>query len=461
MKKKVLLISFLILLIFTTSISGYFLYNTITSLLNTNKIYKGIYIEDVYVSGLTKSQAYEIIKAKYLDTIGNKSIIINIQNDRFTYSLKYFDVNLNIKEAIDEAFSIGRNGNFLERLREIKKIYDNPVKISLSYSYNNSKIKRISEKLALRYYKKSINASIKRINNKFVITNSSYGTSLDYKKLAEEMKKLLDNKKGGEINCKLNLIRPTITEEDLRKITDVIGEFTTKFNASNIPRSINIEVAANKINGNIVLPGETYSLSNVLSPVTVENGYKIAKVIVGNEFVDGVGGGLCQIATTLYNAVLQAQLKVVERLPHSALVSYVPPGRDATVASGSIDFKFKNNSDTIIYIESFRNKDTVTVRLYGKNSHIGEVVKFENEIVEKIPYKVVYKNDPTLPKGVKKRKGIPQGGLKVKTYMSIYKDGILISKKLLSYDYYKPVDDVYLVGTKEVLTNKDKINDDR
>jgi len=248
------------------------------------------------------------------------------------------------------------------------------------------------------------------------------------------------------------LLTDKVKKNELSKIKEVIGSFTTKFDASNRARSENIRIAARKINGSLIMPGEVFSLSKVIGPVTVENGFKIAKVIVNNEFVDGVGGGLCQIATTMYNAVLMAQLKVVERVPHSALISYVPPGRDATIASGSIDFKFKNTTNAPIYLESYTSQNTVTINFYGKNTHKGEVVKFESEVLEKVPYKKVYKNDPMLPKGVQKLSNKPQNGLKVKTYMLIYENGKLKEKKLLSIDYYKPVNAIILVGTKENTT---------
>jgi len=429
---------------------GFILYKNILGVLNTDKIYKGIYIENEYVSGLTKTQAYLKIKQKFLEPLENQKITINIKEDKKEITFKELEVALNIKEAIDKAYSIGRKGNIIERFNQIKKVYEHPINIRLTYNYNKEKVNQFSERIAKIYYKPSTNATIQKVGALFRITNENYGEVLDTKKLINDILKILDTKKSGEVTITFRKIRPSVRKEDLEKISDCLGEFTTKFDPTNIPRTENVKIAASKINGSLILPNEIFSLSETIGPVTIENGFKVAKVIVNNEFVDGVGGGLCQIASTLYNAVLLSQLQVIERRNHSAEVTYVPLGRDATVASGSIDFKFKNNTDTAIYLESYCNKNTITIKLYGKNEHIGESIKFETEIVEKIPYKTVTEEDPTLPKGTKKLKGPPHYGYKVKTYMLKYKDGKLLSKKLVSYDYYKPVDAIYLIGTKKI-----------
>ncbi|WAM30932.1 VanW family protein [Caldicellulosiruptor naganoensis] len=450
--KRYILVGIIVVLLVLSVVLGYMLYSNVKQVLETDRIYKGVYIENTHVGGLTKTEAYELLESTYLDPLKNKKVEVEVNGESYLLNYSSLNIRMNIGEAVEQAYSIGRKGNISTRFREIKRVYDHPVVIRLKFEYDEGKLKEFVDGLFDKYYKSPVNATIKKVGNEFVITPEKMGRKLDYDDLINKLKDMIKKQKEGKVRAKFVQITPRITKSTLSKIKEVIGSFTTKFDASNVPRSKNIRIAAKKINGSLIMPGEVFSLSKAIGPVTVENGFKIAKVIVNNEFVDGVGGGLCQIATTMYNAVLMAQLKVVERAPHSALISYVPPGRDATIASGSIDFKFKNTTNAPIYLESYTSQNTVTVNLYGENTHKDEVVKFESEILEKVPYKKVYKNDPNLPKGVQRLSNKPQNGLKVKTYMLIYKDGKLKEKKLLSIDYYKPVNAIILVGTKENST---------
>ncbi|WAM33139.1 VanW family protein [Caldicellulosiruptor morganii] len=450
--KRYILTGIVAVLLILSAVLGYMLYNNVKKVLETDRIYKGVYIENVHVGGLTKKEAYELLESTFLEPLKNKKIEVKVGDKSYQLNYSSLNIQMNIVQAIEQAYSIGRKGDIFARFREIKRTYEHPVVIRLRFEYDEGKLKEFVDDLFDRYYQSPVNATIKKAGDRFVITPEKIGRKLDYSGLLNKLKEMVKNQQEGEIEAKFIQITPRITKSMLSKIKEIIGSFTTRFDASNRPRSENIRVAAKKINGNLVMPGEVFSLSKAIGPVTVENGFKIAKVIVNNEFVDGVGGGLCQIATTLYNAVLLAQLKVVERVPHSALISYVPPGRDATIASGSIDFKFKNTTSAPVYIESYASQNTVTVNLYGENSHKNEVVKFESEILERVPYKKIYKNDPNLPKGVQKLSNKPQDGLKVKTYMLVYENGRLKEKKLLSIDYYKPVNAIILVGTKENTT---------
>jgi len=450
--RRYILIGIIVILLIASTVLGYSLYNNVTKVLDTDRIYKGVYVEGVHLGGLTTEEAFELLKKTYFEPLQNKKIEVIVEDKSYFLEYSSLGVKMDIDKAVEKAYSIGRKGNLATRFKEIKKVYENPVIIRLNFEYDPDKLKKFVDGLFNTHYQSPVNASIKKVGDQFVITPERIGKKLDYGYLLSKLKDMIKNKQEGKIYAKFLEIVPRITASELSKVKEIIGSFTTKFDSSNVARSENIRVAAQKINGKLLMPGEIFSLSKAIGPVTVENGFKIAKVIVNNEFVDGVGGGLCQIATTLYNAVLMAQLKVVERVPHSALISYVPPGRDATIASGSIDFKFRNTTDAPIYVESYTSKNTVTVNLYGKNNHKAEIVKFESEIIEKVPYKKVYKNDPTLPQGVKKLSNKPQNGLKVKTYMLVYKDGKLIEKKFLSYDYYKPVNAVILVGTKPKKT---------
>jgi len=152
-----------------------------------------------------------------------------------------------------------------------------------------------------------------------------------------------------------------------------MGTYSTKFNSSQKERSYNISLSSNAIDGTILLPGDVFSFNEIVGPRSTSAGYKTAPVIFEGELVDGIGGGVCQVSSTIYNSVLKSQLGVVERVNHSIPSTYVPKGLDATVAYGFLDFKFKNTTDFPIYIESFVNKNILTVNIYGHQTNNREV----------------------------------------------------------------------------------------
>ncbi|WDU83785.1 VanW family protein [Caloramator sp. Dgby_cultured_2] len=169
-------------------------------------------------------------------------------------------------------------------------------------------------------------------------------------------------------------------------------------------------------------------MNKVLGPRVASKGYKEAPVIINGTLVPGLAGGICQVTTTVYNAALLANFDIIERRPHGLKVSYVPPGRDATISGTSIDFKFKNTSNAPIYIKAWVSNSYVNVIFYGANENPNIKIVIESEIIERIPTTTEYIKDPTLPEGQKIVEAKPIDGVKSVTYRKIYKDGILIKK---------------------------------
>ena len=159
-----------------------------------------------------------------------------------------------------------------------------------------------------------------------------------------------------------------MTKEKAARCKDKIGTFRTTYNAGNVSRSRNLDNAARLVNGNVIKPGETFSVHDAISPLTEDNGYYAAPSYSNGEVVDSIGGGVCQVSTTLYNAVLKAELEVVERSPHSMVVTYVKPSMDAAIAGDYKDFKFKNNTDVPLYIEGGTTGGTIYFNIYGEET---------------------------------------------------------------------------------------------
>ncbi|MDE6182567.1 MAG: VanW family protein, partial [Eubacteriales bacterium] len=264
------------------------------------------------------------------------------------------------------------------------------------------------------------------------------------------------------LQIQLDTVEPKGTE-DLKMIKNKLGGFTTNYTgASTEGRVINMKIAASKINGTILYPGEVFSTNEKFGPTTQANGYKPAKTIIDGKFVDEFGGGVCQISSTLYNAVLYSELEIVERRNHSLKVGYLDYGYDATLAGNYIDLKFKNSTKYPIYIESYLTNNQVICNIYGYDERPqNREIKFQNALVQKIePGPRVVKETDTLPEGEEKVEVKPLTGYKYKLYKLVYQDGKLTDKILVNDSYYRPRAEEVLVGTNPNGANPANANND-
>ena len=245
----------------------------------------------------------------------------------------------------------------------------------------------------------------------------------------EEAQKQVEKEDKEEYKFKLNITKANKTVKDLglEAFPYLISEFSTKYDASNINRSTNLAIAANKINGTVVMPGEEFSYNKVVGKRTVEEGYKDAKVYQDGGVVDGLAGGICQISSTLYNAVLLANLEIVERHNHTYTTSYLPAGRDATVVWGTKDFKFKNTRSYPIKIEASVKNGIAEFKFHG----IAEETEYEIKIIPvvtgSIPFSVEYEDDPSLAPGVERVSQGGHSGCRATTYKEVRLNGNVIS----------------------------------
>ena len=248
---------------------------------------------------------------------------------------------------------------------------------------------------------------------------------------------------------------PDVTAEELEaEFTDcVIGTYSTNYSTSSANRKENIRLASEKINGRILNPGEVFSFNSEVGPRTGANGYKVAHVYSGSKVVDGIGGGICQVSSTLYNAVVFADLEIVYRTNHSMPVSYVPLGRDATVSYGTIDFKFKNNKESPIKIEAIADGTNFTINVYGRKKYLKDIT-IENAITGSNPFSVVEVKDDTMYEDERKIEEKGSYGTNVVTYKVIRENGEIISKTILAKSSYTPVSQVERVGTKKRETTE-------
>lgn len=260
-------------------------------------------------------------------------------------------------------------------------------------------------------------------------------------------KELLKEEKE-EYVIKLTITKPKVTIDQIgsEAFPDQLATFTTRYDVSDVNRTTNLQIACQKINGKVVLAGETFSYNKTLGPRTTAAGYRNGKVYEGGEVVDGIGGGICQISSTLYNTVLMSNLEIVERKNHQFVTSYLPAGRDATVVYGITDFKFKNTRKYPVKISASAKNGIATVSLYGIKEENEYTFSFSTKTVASIPFTTKYEENTTIPVGTEKVRQKGANGLKTETYITKMLNGKVLSTTLLSKDTYDAMAKIIVKG---------------
>lgn len=421
---------------------------TIAVVLGNRSIYRGIAIEGCNVSGMDKEKASEAVRQMLDSKYPSNSFIVRYGDKELNYSFDEVSFQFLIEDAVNKVYAIGRTGSLPNRLSDIvmAALYGKTFKID--ENFDSDKVHNLIVKIKLSADKKVKNAQISYKSGKISILEDTTGYSMDIDTSRNLLENQLMERNFDNIILTLNEITPEITAEKINDIDSVLSSFSTKFNTSDVDRSYNIKLACSRISGRIVMPGEVFSMNEALGPRTAENGYREAPVILKNELVKGTGGGVCQVTTTLYNAVLESCLKVVERSHHSMPLGYVQPGQDATIAEGSIDFRFRNSMDYPICINAEAVSNTLVIRILGNNSEAGRVVKLVSEIVEEYPSEEnEILSDDTLKDGESVVAREPRKGLRVILYRDLYdKAGKWMKREKITEDYYKPVKGQLLVS---------------
>ena len=266
----------------------------------------------------------------------------------------------------------------------------------------------------------------------------------------EEAKAMIEAEDKEEYTIKLTITKPKVTVNDIgtEAFPDKLGTFTTRYDARDKDRTTNLIIACQKLNNQVVLAGDTFSYNKTLGERTIAAGYKNAKVYESGQVVDGIGGGICQISSTLYNAVVDANLSIVERRNHQFVTSYVAAGKDATVVYGMTDFKFKNTRKYPIKIIATAQNGIATISIYGNKEEVEYDVTLEVKQLSTIPTTTKYVEDSSLPVGTEKVKQAGANGVKTETYLVKSLNGKVVSREVISRDTYNAMQRIVLKGTK-------------
>ncbi len=342
-------------------------------------------IGGIDVSGMTRQQAEDAIEAE-VEAHLEATFFLTTEADK-TVQVSGTDLGLcwGNTDVVEDAMTIGHSGNVLKRYKEKKELETNGKQYSIVYDIDEETATAYLTQHASELGEEKQNNGLVRQDGTFVLTEGHSGMDLDVEASVSDIQEYISSEWDGEeatISLTVVVSEPEGTAEELAKIQDVLGSFNTDFSTSSEARIKNIENAVSFINGTVLYPGEEFSVADAIYPLDASNGYELAGAYENGTTVESYGGGVCQVSTTLYNAVLAAELEVTQRSNHSMLVSYVDPSRDAAIAGDYKDFKFKNNQDVPIYIEGYCEGKNLYFNIYGQETRdANRVVTFESEII--------------------------------------------------------------------------------
>lgn len=329
---------------------------------DTETISKNVYIGGVNVSGMTEEQATKAVEEKLGKGTGG-NYTVKIGDETTTATAADFGMEWTNREVVHEAMEVAKGGNLIKQYKDKKDLQVEPKNFEVAYAPNKQAVKTYVEKLAEEYNRDAEEGDITFANGYPEVTGGETGIAVNVDQSVSSIMKALEGD-GTELTVVAEVQKPSVTKEELSQVKDVLGTATTYYGSS-YERNTNVEVGASKINGTLIMPGETFSVTAAVTPFNADNGYYPAPSYESGQVVDTYGGGICQVSTTLYNAVLKAELQVDERHNHTMLVSYVDPSKDAAIAEGLMDFVFTNNTDAPIYIYGVGYQGTLNFTIYG------------------------------------------------------------------------------------------------
>ncbi len=403
----------------------------------------GVFVDDIDISGCSRDEAAKLVRSRV--AAWDASTVTITDGADYSYTFTGSDIGFKwVNESvIDEAASLGKSGDIVSRYIQLTDLARQPKVYELEYSVDNALLSDIIAGCAAEYDREAVNASLTRTDGSFSITEGVAGRAIDQAAVVSGITDYLTHEWDGSpytYNMEVETLAPLGSYEDLSRVTDVLGTFTTSFSTSGSSRSANITNACGLINGTTLYPGEEFSTLDTITPFSEANGYFMAGSYLNGQVVDSLGGGICQVSTTLYNAVLLSELEVSERHCHSMIIGYVKPSMDAAIAESSgKNFRFVNNTDYPIYIDGHTTAEKqITFTIYGVETRpSSHKVTYESEVLETtVPESdMVY---TSAAQGAGYSSGIQSAhiGYKARLWRNTYENGELVSRDEVNSSKY-------------------------
>jgi len=437
MKKLRVILPVAIFAVALSVLSG--MYLQVNAKANDNRISEGIYIESVYIGGMTVEEAQAALDA-YIEELNAKELTLTAGDKQISFDISEMGFAVTNENIVQEAMAVGKTGSLLKRYKDLADLEQGDLVLELNVSVDTEIVTALLNDNLKKIDTKAVNNGLIRENGAFTYVPGRTGIAVNVgpsAALIEEYVKDEWNREDATIELSAEITQPKGSEEELAKVKDILGSYSTNFKTSVAARITNIEVATKRINGTVLYPGEVFSVNETILYRNAENGYEMAGSYEGGQTVQSYGGGVCQVSTTLYNAVILAELGITERQSHSMTVAYVPLAQDAAIAGDYLDFKFTNTTDYPIYLEGYTKGKDLYFNIYGVETRPSDrTVSFETVVLST--------EDPgtqfaaiELPVGTVTQTQSKHIGYKTQLWKIVKEGGVEVSREKFNTSNYK------------------------
>ena len=447
---------FVIILILLVPFTAYGL----NSRSNSSRIIKGrVYIDGIWVGGMEAQQARKLIQ-EHMKDFSKKKVLFNFQNK--TWEFRYADLGIesDLDGAIKKAEDLGKKGSLIQKIKERWEIATDEKNIVVPITLKKQKALPVLKEIAKEIEKKERSAKYIYHGQEAEVIPHENGRKLEYDMTLDQLLSAVENEGNlppDRLSLELTVTEtyPNVTSDQLvnKNFTTVAGAYTTHFDSGKVNRANNIATAVKYLDGTVVPPGDIFSFNETVGPRTREAGFEEAIIIAGQEFVPGLGGGVCQVSTTLYNAALKAGMKITERSRHSRMIHYVPIGLDAAVSYGVIDLKFQNTSTDYIVVCGEVYYGTVNIKILSESQSSYDI-KIEPIIEDTVEPKTETKNDSSIEEGQEIIEMTGAKGYVTRVERYWLDKGKVLKREIISRDFYPAETRIIIRGTQKTPVSK-------
>lgn len=420
--------------------------------LRQDMIYQGVFVDGVHVGGMTVADAKTTLNQSENTSVNSFSINVNIGNKSWKIDNSNVPATRNLDTVLAQAYAVGRQNTteiigtsttpFRQRANTVMDLLNNYVTLKSTATYDHDVVRSMVGEIQSYVTRDPVNSEILTFDfntRTFTFSDEQAGVTIDSDALFQQITAMLDRGAVGEsITVSPTILTPTVTKTDLMNNFKLVAAFTTDTTSAK-NRNNNISLACQAINGTVLQPGETFSFNATTGQRTTDKGYQSAGAIAAGQSIEEVGGGICQVSSTLFNAVARANLEIVSRSPHAWPSTYVKIGEDATVNWPNLDFQFKNNKTTPIFVIAYYKDRKCSAEIWGMTLGNGVTIDLESKIIKTIEpsTEVLYKQNTSLPTGTSEETVKARTGYVVETYQVWYQNGQETKRSLLHTSTYK------------------------
>lgn len=415
------------------------MYLKVNAKTNDDRISEGIYIETVYIGGMSVEDA-EAALADYIAQLEEKEFTLTAGDKQLCFKASEMGFAVTNEDIVQQAMSVGKTGSLLKRYKDLTDLEQGDLVLELDVSVDREVVTALLNDNLKKIDTEAINHGLIRENGEFIYVPGTTGIAVNVgpsAALIDEYVKDEWNRENVTIALSAEITEPKGSEEELSQVKDILGSYSTNFRTSVAARITNIKVATERINGTVLYPGEEFSVNDTILYRNAENGYEMAGSYEGGQTVQSYGGGVCQVSTTLYNALILAELEITERQNHSMTVAYVPLAMDAAIAGDYLDLKFKNNTEYPIYLEGYTKGKDLYFTVYGVETRpANRTISFETVVLSTEDPGTQY-SAVELPIGTVTQTQSKHIGYKTQLWKIVKEDGVEVSREKFNTSNYK------------------------